>query len=146
VAARLPTHNAKGTCEKCGKGPTRVFSSLCDTHYDERRARLSPGAKRGADTRRERYPHLFAPVDADKYWQFAAHQWVRKAVKRGVLPDLKSQGVACVDCGKRATLYEHRDYAHPLDVEPVCQICNLARGTAKWPTAADYNFKRIDDH
>lgn len=28
---------------------------------------------------------------------------------------------ACVDCGKPAQCYGHRDYSKPLDVEPVCK-------------------------
>jgi hypothetical protein len=36
----------------------------------------------------------------------------------------------CVDCGGEAAIYEHRDYGKPLEVEPVCQACNLLRGHA----------------
>jgi hypothetical protein len=36
----------------------------------------------------------------------------------------------CVDCGKPATAYDHRDYFRPLDVEPVCTRCNFHRGSA----------------
>lgn len=34
----------------------------------------------------------------------------------------------CVDCGKRAQCYDHRDYAKPLEVNPVCRSCNKFRG------------------
>jgi len=54
---------------------------------------------------------------------------VRKAVKNGTLVNLKETFVKCVDCGWRATVYEHRDYNKPLDVEPVCAGCNISRGT-----------------
>jgi hypothetical protein len=37
---------------------------------------------------------------------------------------------ACVDCGKTAQVYDHRDYGRPLDVVPVCRACNAKRGTA----------------
>ena len=37
---------------------------------------------------------------------------------------------ACVDCGKPATAYEHRDYNLPLDVVPTCRPCNAKRGYA----------------
>lgn len=37
----------------------------------------------------------------------------------------------CVDCGAKATDYDHRDYNKPIDVEPVCRSCNLKRGPAK---------------
>jgi hypothetical protein len=35
---------------------------------------------------------------------------------------------ACVDCGRPATDYDHRDYTKPLIVEPTCRSCNLQRG------------------
>jgi hypothetical protein len=34
----------------------------------------------------------------------------------------------CVDCGEPAECWEHRDYSRPLDVEPVCRLCNNKRG------------------
>jgi uncharacterized OB-fold protein len=37
----------------------------------------------------------------------------------------------CVDCGRTAECYDHRDYGRPLDVEPVCRACNVIRGPAK---------------
>lgn len=42
-------------------------------------------------------------------------------------PDLEK----CVDCGEQAKHWEHRSYARPLLVEPVCQKCNIKRGPAK---------------
>jgi DNA-directed RNA polymerase subunit RPC12/RpoP len=57
-----------------------------------------------------------------------AHGAVLRAVKRGDLPNLRTTEVACVDCGKRAIRYDHRDYLKRLDVEPVCQACNRRRG------------------
>lgn len=54
---------------------------------------------------------------------------VRKAIKRGKLTDLKNNVVTCVDCGRRATIYDHRDYTELLDVQPVCHTCNTIRGT-----------------
>ncbi len=57
---------------------------------------------------------------------------VRRAVQSGLLPNLKLIETACRDCGNRATVYDHRDYAKPLDVEPVCYRCNSKRGPAKW--------------
>lgn len=58
-----------------------------------------------------------------------AHAKVQMAVQRGDLPALDGS-VACVDCGQPATDYDHRDYSKPLDVDPVCHVCNLARGPA----------------
>lgn len=37
---------------------------------------------------------------------------------------------SCVDCGKQAQRWDHRDYYKPLAVEPVCQGCNWKRGGA----------------
>jgi len=46
----------------------------------------------------------------------------------------------CTDCGAQARDYDHRDYARPLDIEPVCRRCNQKRGPAKQYQAfhADY--------
>lgn len=52
---------------------------------------------------------------------------VGAAKRRGELPRLDGS-VACIDCGKPAKHYEHRDYHKPLDVVPVCQSCNIKRG------------------
>ena len=54
---------------------------------------------------------------------------VAKAVKNGLLPHISTR--TCVDCGKPAKHYDHRDYDKPLEVEPVCVKCNSARGPAK---------------
>ncbi|MFM0503927.1 hypothetical protein [Paraburkholderia caffeinilytica] len=57
-----------------------------------------------------------------------AHVEVNKAVARGDLPVVSTQN--CVDCGVQAQAYDHRDYANPLDVQPVCDSCNALRGRA----------------
>ena len=62
----------------------------------------------------------------------AARAKVQRAIEKGVLPKLDGS-VACVDCGKPARDYDHRDYSKPLDVAPVCRSCNLRRGTALCP-------------
>ena len=36
----------------------------------------------------------------------------------------------CVDCGRSADSYDHRDYFKPLQAEPVCNGCNRRRGSA----------------
>ena len=56
---------------------------------------------------------------------------VKYAVKKGVLPSLRTNEIKCSDCPRRATCYDHRDYDLPLDVSPVCQSCNVRRGNAK---------------
>lgn len=62
--------------------------------------------------------------------QVNPHSEVAKAVRKGLLPKLDGT-IKCVDCGKPAHNYEHRDYAKPLDVSPVCRSCNHKRGPAK---------------
>lgn len=106
----------------------------------------SERARRGVRSRAQRYPNWRRP-DAEDYrvFQHQAHLYVRAAIKCGVLPDLSLGEYACVDCGAAATQYEHRDYRHPLDVEPVCKACNLKRGRGQWPSDADYCFKKVKD-
>lgn len=60
---------------------------------------------------------------------WAASYLVKKAIKKGKIPVLDGS-VLCVDCGKQADRYDHRDYAKPLDVVPVCHPCNVRRGPA----------------
>ena len=56
-----------------------------------------------------------------------AHRYVTAAIYHGDLPRLDGS-VACVDCGRAAEEYDHRDYKKPMEVEPVCKACN-ATGT-----------------
>jgi hypothetical protein len=58
-----------------------------------------------------------------------AHNKVAYAIKRGDLAKLDGS-LHCVDCGNPAERYDHREYAKPLSVEPVCHKCNLKRGPA----------------
>jgi hypothetical protein len=51
---------------------------------------------------------------------------VRKAILSGELAHPTT--LSCVDCGMRASEYEHRDYGRPLDVVPICGPCNTKRG------------------
>ena len=51
---------------------------------------------------------------------------VKVAMRGAVLPPLNR----CRDCGKPATDYDHRLYAKPLQVDPVCSGCNTKRGPA----------------
>lgn len=60
----------------------------------------------------------------------AAHAEVARAVARGLLP--RPNTMVCADCGDPAEVYDHRDYAKPLEVEAVCQLCNQRRGPAKY--------------
>lgn len=58
----------------------------------------------------------------------------RKAIREGLLAPIDE--CYCVDCGAFAEMYDHRDYAKPLDVDPVCRRCNIRRGPAQWKRAA----------
>ena len=53
-----------------------------------------------------------------------------KRVKGGLI--LKATAHKCVDCGKQASEYDHRDYDKPEQIEPVCASCNRKRGSAKF--------------
>ena len=55
---------------------------------------------------------------------------IAKARKAGQLPDLSAGSIACVDCGRPAQVFDHRDYSRPMDVDPVCRSCNSRRGSA----------------
>lgn len=55
---------------------------------------------------------------------------VQSAVARGILPKIDGS-ISCMDCGKPARCYDHRDYLKPLEVDPVCHKCNKKRGRAK---------------
>ena len=54
---------------------------------------------------------------------------VYKKIQQGHLRPV--YGLKCVDCGKPARCYDHRDYARPLVVAPVCHRCNLRRGPGR---------------
>jgi hypothetical protein len=55
---------------------------------------------------------------------------VKRAVANGDLAKLDGS-IPCVDCGKPARNYDHRDYHKPLEVDPVCLSCNKQRGPAE---------------
>lgn len=74
------------------------------------------------------------PEGANRYWQQRAMSIVRHAKNTGLLPVLDGS-IRCSDCANRAVCYDHRDYGKPLDVAPVCRLCNIRRGTAQWPIA-----------
>jgi hypothetical protein len=60
--------------------------------------------------------------------KLAAHKAVARARRAGLLGDPRT--MPCADCGGAAVEYDHREYAQPLAVEPVCRRCNLRRGPA----------------
>jgi hypothetical protein len=51
------------------------------------------------------------------------------AIRRGDLP--RAREFSCSDCHAPAVCYDHRDYLKPLDVQPVCYVCNKRRGSGK---------------
>jgi hypothetical protein len=59
------------------------------------------------------------------------HGIVARAIKRGELKHASE--LTCVDCGRPASQYDHRDYTKPLQVDPVCRSCNVMRGPADFP-------------
>jgi hypothetical protein len=67
---------------------------------------------------------------------------VARAISAGKLPRLDG-AILCVDCGKPATEYDHREYARPLDVQPVCHSCNLRRGPASDIAHLCYHFSPV---
>lgn len=59
----------------------------------------------------------------------ASAKAVKESITKGILkPATKYR---CVDCGARASCYDHRDYRKPNDVEPVCKRCDANRGSGK---------------
>jgi len=71
----------------------------------------------------------------------AARFAIQKAKTDGLLPPFSSwrrrSKIKCVDCGKRAQCWDHRDYSKPLEVDPVCKSCNYHRGPGLPFTEAD---------
>lgn len=60
----------------------------------------------------------------------AASRMVKAAIEAGHLPSLRDGETKCTDCDKPADRYDHRNYAEPLSVDPVCCGCNALRGPA----------------
>ena len=71
---------------------------------------------------------VFANMDGNALMAAKARSKVRRAIIKGLIPF--PYLLACVDCGKKAQIYEHRDYTKPLEVVPVCRCCNSKRGPA----------------
>lgn len=84
------------------------------------------------------------PLIVKKKHEHEVRRWarglVRDAIARG---DLAPQSEClCFDCGKPAEDYDHRDYAEPLDVQPVCKSCNGRRGPGRLTDEAIQEFLR----
>lgn len=65
-------------------------------------------------------------MSGDRFFMYKAQNAVTTAVQQQRLPRIKT--LTCVDCGRQAQHYDHRDYLKPLEVEPVCASCNIRRG------------------
>lgn len=116
-----------GLCRSCG----RLFESRWNARWRERMDRSSTKAIR-EDLKNKHF-----------MWRALAAACVAKAVKTGVLASLSSTFIACVDCGRRAVCWEHRDYGRPLHVVPCCQSCNFRRGKASTPWHYPLTKKRL---
>ncbi len=77
------------------------------------------------------------------YGRNKAHGIVHKAVKEGKLEP--PTNFSCVDCGLKAIFYEHRDYNKPLEVVPICRLCNIKRGSAIHLALENVKVKKIKD-
>lgn len=85
------------------------------------------------DLPKRRYPHLFKSrtkrtMRALPAGQREAAKAIQHEVSYGDMP--RPDNFWCVDCGRLAQCYDHRDYNWPLRVEPVCRRCNALRGPA----------------
>lgn len=70
-----------------------------------------------------------------------AHGAVAKAKRLGLIKP--ATDYKCVDCGKDAECYDHRDYTRLLCVDPVCRSCNKRRGPADvWPEWFTFEVKK----
>lgn len=95
---------AQRPCHECGRTP-RLRIGWRWTPA-EAKSRLCPRCQLTAINRRR--PH-----------QLKAIQLVHGAIARGDIPPARK--LDCADCGRTAFDYDHRDYAEPLKVDPVCR-------------------------
>ena len=98
-------------CLKCGGDNSRSSGPYCIDCRNQRQAEMASIRSRASSA-------------------------VTAAVRRGALRNLRADHIPCVECGKRATTYDHRDYSKPLEVDPVCRRCNRIRPPA--PQTAAY--------
>lgn len=119
-------------CPECSGlkwgGRSAYEPGLCATH---RAQVVESHRRRGQAIREARAASRRTNAEID--WRNWAIRSVARAVRNGWLPDLSTGEYACVDCDGIADRWEHRDYAHVLDVEPVCHACNMRRGLGRMP-------------
>ena len=142
---RVKVNQSLVCSEKACEDFRHYASVRCLRHTREIAEKRRNAALKASETRRERYPERFyAPGEPrPANWQAISQNIVRRAKEAGILPDLKCGEYECVDCAGVATEYDHRDYARPLDVEPVCRSCNHKRGKAEIPSADRFRFKKL---
>lgn len=111
----------KGTCSYCQRDaeiaarPIRTCA-FCLGEISHNRTRLSP------------YCSCTCAMAVSAIAQKAGAA-VNYEIHHGRIQKLAGD-VPCVDCGKPACQYDHRDYTKPLEVVPVCRSCNYKRGPA----------------
>lgn len=103
----LPIYRNCYSCKEPKRNPYGMYCFDCTDARNRERLRLA---------------RLMRPL------QYLAHKDMRLALNRGDLQPY--DGKKCVDCGKMAQCYDHRNYRKPLMVEPVCNSCNSRRGPA----------------
>lgn len=92
------------------KGDLIFICECCGTHIKGK------WASRCGECRSEIYALRAASIAA-----------IAKEVNSGRI--MAAKNYYCVDCGRPANHYDHRDYNKPLVIEPVCRKCNYDRGS-----------------
>lgn len=124
----------KRPCSGCGN-PTMTISGVChrcsraqkDAAIGDRYCALCT-AVIATDRRASSYCSWACVMQATSIASKASTV-LRNAINKGKAPAMAPETL-CVDCGAKATDFDHRDYTKPLDVEPVCRACNIRRGPA----------------
>lgn len=75
---------------------------------------------------------VFAKKRAEKQRDTTAKQAYR-LVSNGIRYNgwPKPSEFPCSDCDRTASIYDHRDYLKPWEIDPVCRKCNFKRGPGK---------------
>lgn len=120
-------------CERTRVGPMRREKGrrYCDAHN---------------------WPFRIPAQGTRKYKEWCLNQTVRNLCRSIYMKALRNKrlehwrGKTCIDCGKPAQCYDHRNYYYPMRVDPVCQSCNAKRGEG-FPylgtqTEKDYRSRR----
>lgn len=118
-----------GVTKECVRQICKKHGVAKPKKYDDCNSHVSAYFGNQFDIRRLRIIESNQHLSRDMFsGQSKAHSAIAKAILNGVVEKLT--GKTCVDCGKPAEEYDHRDYNKPLEVEPVCKSCNRLRGYA----------------